>query len=123
MSSKAHGIFNIVTSEMVTDLNNTGKRKRVFTKHKITTSANDHILLSKKETHNQRRRYSDNDSPYLPPKYKSKNSTFQSPKKTHPNNINDIKTPQNSQDYDALVQIVIASPESPAKVFVKFNSS
>ena len=27
------------------------------------------------------------------------------------------------QDYDALVQNVIASPESPAKVFIKFNSS
>ena len=42
--------------------------------------------------------------------------------KRHPNNINDIKTPQNSQDYDALVQNVIASPESPAKVFIKFSS-
>ena len=100
---------------MVTDLYNTGKRKRIYTKHRITTSENDHILISEKETPSQRRRYSDNDSPYLPPKYTSKNSTFQSPKKTHPNNINDIKTPQNSQDYDALVQNVIASPESPQK--------
>ena len=108
---------------MVTDLNNTGKRIRIHTKHKITTSENDHILLSEKETPNQIRRSSDNDSPYLPPKYSSKNSTFQSPKKTHPNNINDIKTPQNSQDYDALVQNVITSLESPAKVFLKFNSS
>ena len=123
LSSIAHGIFNIVTSEMVTDLNNTGKRKRIYTKHKITTSENDHILLSEKETPSQIRRYSDNDSAYLPPKYTSKNSTFQSPKKTHPNNINDVKTPQNSQDYDALVQNVIASPESPAKVFIKFISS
>ena len=123
LSSIAHGFFNIVTSEMVTDLNNTGKRKRIYTKHKITTSENDHILLSEKETHNPIGRYSDNDSPYLPPKYTSKNSTFQSPKKTHPNNINDIKTPQNSQDYDAFVQNVIASPESPAKVFIKYNSS
>ena len=123
MSSRAHGFFNIVTSEMVTDLNNTGKRKRIYTKHKITTSENDHILLSEKETHNQIRRCSDNDSPYLPPKYTCKNSTLKSPKKTHPNNINDCKTPQNSQDYDALVQNVIASPESPAKVFIKFNSS
>ena len=52
---------------MVTDLNNTGKRKRIYTKHKITTSEKDHILLSEKETQNQIRRYSDNDSPYLPP--------------------------------------------------------
>ena len=43
--------------------------------------------------------------------------------KRHPNNINDIKTPQISQDYDALVQNVIAPPESPAKVFMKVNSS
>ena len=49
---------------MVTDLNNTGKRKRIYTKHKITTSENDHTLLSEKETHNQIRRYSDNDSPH-----------------------------------------------------------
>ena len=108
---------------MVTDLNNTGKHKLIYTKHKITTSENDHIPLSEKETYNQIRRYSDNDSPSLPAKYTSKNSTFQSPKKTHPNNINEIKTPQNSQDYDALVQNVIASPESPAKVFINFNSS
>ena len=53
---------------MVTDLNNTGKRKRIYTKHKIATSENDHILLSEKETPSQLRRYSDNDSPYLPPK-------------------------------------------------------
>ena len=93
---------------MVTVLNKTGKRKRMYTKHKITTSENDHILLSEKETQNQIRRYSDNDSPYLSPKYTSKKSTFQPPKKRHPNNVNDIKTPQNSQDYDALVQNVIA---------------
>ena len=108
---------------MVTDLNNTGKRKQIYTEHKITTSENDHILLSEKETPSQIKRNSDNDSPYLPPKYTSKNSTFQSPKKTHPNNINDIKTPQNSQEYDAFVQNVIASPESPAKDFIKINSS
>ena len=108
---------------MVTDLNNTGKRKRIYTKHKITTSENDHNLLSEKETQNQMRRYSDNNSLFLPPKYTSENSTFQSPKKTLPNNINDIETPQNYQDYDALVQNVIASPESPANVFIKFNSS
>ena len=77
LSSRAHGFFNIVTSEMVTDLNITGKRKRKYTKHKITTSENDHILLSEKETQNQIRRYSDNDSPYLPPKCTSKVSTFQ----------------------------------------------
>ena len=53
---------------MVTDLNNTGKHKRIYTKHKITTSENDHTLLSEKETPSQIRRYSDNDSPYLPPK-------------------------------------------------------
>ena len=58
-SSKAHGFCNIVTSEMVTDLNITGKRKPLYTKHKITTSENDHILLSEKETQNQIRRYSD----------------------------------------------------------------
>ena len=38
---------------MVTDLNNTGKRKRIYTKHKNTTSENDHILLSEKDTQNQ----------------------------------------------------------------------
>ena len=64
---------------MVSDLNNTGKRKRKYTKLRITTSENDHILLSEKGTPSQMRRYSDNDSPYLPPKYTSKNSTFQSP--------------------------------------------
>ena len=31
LSSIAHGFFNIVTSEMVTDLNITGKRKRIYT--------------------------------------------------------------------------------------------
>ena len=54
LSSIANGFFNIVTSEMVTDLNNTGKRKRIYTKHKITTSENDHILLSEKETPSQK---------------------------------------------------------------------
>ena len=80
-------------------------------------------MLSEKETHNQIKRYSYTDSSYSPPKYTSKNSTLQSPKKTHPNNTSDIKTSQNSQDYDALVQNVIASPESPAKVFIKFICS
>ena len=87
MSSIAYGFFNIVTSEMVTDLNNTGKRKRIYTKHKITTSENDIILLPEKELNNKRK-YPDNDSPFLPPKYSSKNSTFQSPQKTHPTNRN-----------------------------------
>ena len=118
LSSIAHGFFNIVTSEMVTDLNNTGKRKRIYTKHKITTSENDNILLPEKELNNKRR-YSNNDSPYLPPKYSSKNSTFQSPQKTHPTNVNDI----NSQDYDPILSNVIAVPECPAKVFIKFNPS
>ena len=118
MSSIAQEIFNIVTSEMVTDLNNTGKRKRIYTKHKITTSENDNILLPEKEINNKRR-YSDNDSPYLPPKYSSKSSTFQSPQKTHPTNVNDI----NSQDYDPILSNVIAVPESPAKVSKKFNPS
>ena len=68
---------------MVTVLNDTGKRKRIYTKHNITTSENDHILLSENETHNQIRRYFENDSPFLPPKYTSKNSTFQLPKKKH----------------------------------------
>ena len=123
MSSIGYGFLNIITSEMVTALNNTGKRKRIYSKHKITTSENDNILLSEKRTHNKMRRYSDSDSPYLPPDYTSKNTTLQSPKKTHPNNINDIKTPQISHDYDALVQNVIASKENPAKVFININSS
>ena len=101
---------------MITDLNNTGKRKRIYTKHKITTSENDIILLPEKELPNKLRRYSDNDSNYLPPKYSSKKSTFQSPQKTHPTNII-------SQDYDPILPNVIAVPESPAKVFIKFNPS
>ena len=117
MSSIAHGFFNIVTSEMITDLNNTGKRKRIYTVHKITTSENDNILLPEKELHNKRR-YSDNDSPYLPPKYSSKNSTFQSPQKTHPTNVNDI----NSQDYDPILSSVIAVPESPAKIHLPITT-
>ena len=108
---------------MVTDLNNTGKRKRICSKHKITTIENDNILLSEKGTHNKLRRYSDSDSPCLPAKYTSKMSTLQSPEKSHPNKTNDIKTSQISHDYDALVQNVIASPESPANDFIKFNSS
>ena len=123
MSSIAHGFFIIVTSEMVTDLNNTGKRKGIYTKHKITSSETDTILLSEKRTHKKMRRCSDNDSPYLPSKYTSKSSTIQSPKKTHLSNINDIKLSQISQDYDTVVQNVIALPESPAKVFIKINSS
>ena len=119
LSSIAHGFFYIVTSEMVTDLNNTGKRKRIYTKHKITTSENDNILLPERGTQNEMRRYSNSDSPCLPPKNTSKNSTLQSPKKTHPNKNTDI----NSQDYDPIVQNVIALPESPAKVFIKFNPS
>ena len=92
---------------MITDLNNTGKRKRIYTKHKITTSENDNILLPEKELHNKLRRYSDNDSPYLPSKYSSKNSTFQSPQKLHPTNVNDI----NSQDYDPILSNVRAKPK------------
>ena len=115
LRSIAHGCFNIVTSEMISDLNNTGKRKRIYTKHKIITSENDYILLSDKETQFI--------SPYLPPKYTSKNSALQSPKRTHPSNINDISSPQISQDYDPIVQNVIVLPESPAKVFINFNSS
>ena len=94
LSSIAHGFFKIVTSEMVTDLNNTGKRKRIYTKHKITTIENNNILLSDKETQKKMRRYSDSDSSYLPPKYTSTNSTLQSPKRTQPSNINDISSPQ-----------------------------
>ena len=119
LSSIAHGFFNIVTSEMVTDLHNTGKRKRIHNKHKITTSENDSILLPEQGSQNKMRRYSDSDSPYLPPKYRSKNSTLQSPKKTHPNNNTDFI----SQDYDPIVQNINALPESPAKVFIKFNHS
>ena len=122
MSSIAHGFFNIVTSEMVTDSNNTGKRKRIYTKHKSTTSETDNFLLPEKRT-NKMRRYSDSDSPYLPPKYTSKYSTFQSPIKTHPNKETDIKSPQNTQTYDTLTQNVKTLPESPAKVLIKFNSS
>ena len=69
------------------------------------------------------RRYSDNDSLYLLPKNTSKISTLQSPKRTHPSNINVISSPQISQDYDPIVQNVITSSESPAKVFIKFNPS
>ena len=69
---------------MVTDLNKTGIRKRIYTKHKITTSEKVHILLSEKETPSQIRRYSDNDSPYLPPNYTSKISTFLITKKDTP---------------------------------------
>ena len=123
LSSIAHGIFNIVTSEMVTDLNKTGKSKRPYTKHEITTSENGNILFSEKGTHKKMRRYSDSDSPCLPPKYTSKSSTLQSPKKTHSSKINDIKTSQVPQDYDAIVQNLIVLPESPAKVFIKVNSS
>ena len=50
LSSICHGFFIIVTSEMVTDLNNTGKRKRIYTKHKITPSENDNVLLPEKGT-------------------------------------------------------------------------
>ena len=123
MSSIAYGLFNTVTSEVVANLKKTGKRKRTFTKHEITTSETDNILLSEKETNKRTRRYSDSDSPYLPPKYTSKNSILQSPKMTHPSNINDRNSSHISQDYDALAQNVIAIPESPAKVFIKIISS
>ena len=69
------------------------------------------------------RRHSDSDFPYLPPKYTSKNSTLQSPKKKHPNKIDDIKSFQISQDYDTLNQNVITLPKSTAKVFIKVNPS
>ena len=108
---------------MVTDLNNNGKRQRIKTKHKITTSETDNILLPENGTYKKMRRYSDSYSPYLPPKYTSKNSTLQSPKKTHPNNIDDINSFQISQDYDSLNQNVITLPESPAKVFINVNPS
>ena len=108
---------------MVTDLKNNGKRKRIYTKHKITTSETDNILLSEKGTHKKMRRYSSSDCPYLPSIYTSKKSTIQPPKKTHPNNFDDIKSLQISQDYDTLNQNVITLPESPSKVFVKVNSS
>ena len=80
-------------------------------------------MLPEKGTHKKLRRHSNNDSPFSPPKPTNKNSTLQSPKKTHPSNINDIKLSQISQDYDPIEQNVIAVPESPAKVFVKVNSS
>ena len=69
---------------MVTDLNNTGKGKWIITKHKLTTSESDNILLSEKGTHKKMRRNSDGYSPCLPPKDTSKNSTLQSPKKDTP---------------------------------------
>ena len=122
MNSVADGFFKIVTTEVVTDSNNTGKRKRINTKQKITTSETDNILLSEKGTHKKMRRYSDSDSPYLPPKYTSKNSTLQSPK-TPSNKIDDFKSSQTPQDYDTLNQNVITLPESPAKVFIKVNPS
>ena len=106
---------------MDTDLNKTGKRKRIYTKHKITTSETDQILLPEKGTHKKMRR-TNNDSPSLPPKYNSKKSTLLSSKKTHPSNINDIKISSISQANDPVVQNVIAVPESPAKVFTKVNS-
>ena len=93
---------------MVTDLNNTGIRKRIYTKHKITTSETDNILLSEKGIKKKMRRYSDSDSPYLPPKYTSKISTLQSAKKTHPNYIDNIKSSQIPQDY--VIQNVIKKP-------------
>ena len=108
---------------MVTDLNNTGKRKRIYTKHKNTTSENDNILLSDKETKKKIRRYPDCDPPFLPPKYTSKNSTLQSPKRTHHRKIHDISSSQSSENYDPIVQNVITLPKSPAKVFIKINSS
>ena len=79
--------------------------------------------MSEKGTHNKMRRYSNSDSSYLPSKYTSKNSTLQSPKETHPSSINDINSPQISQDYNPIVQNVIALPEIPGEVFMKFNSS
>ena len=90
----------------------------IYLKQKNRICENDKILLPEKELNNKRR-YSDNDSPYLPPKFSSKNSTFQSPQKTNPTNVNDI----NSQDYDPILSNVIAVPESPATVFIKFNPS
>ena len=62
------------------------------------------------------RRYSDSDSPYLPPKYTSNSSTIQSPIKTHPKNETEIKSPQNPQTYDTLTQNVITLPESRSKI-------
>ena len=62
---------------MVTDLNNSGKRKRLYTEHKITTSETDNILLSEKRNHKKMRKYSDNDFLYLHHNYTSKNSTLQ----------------------------------------------
>ena len=67
--------MDFFTSEIVTDLNNNGKRKRIYTKHKNTTSETDNIMLSEKSTHLKMRRYSDSDSLYLPPKYTSRNLT------------------------------------------------
>ena len=122
LSSIAHGFFNIVTLEMVTDLNNTRKRKRIYTKHKITTSENDHIMLSEKETHNQIGGYSDDDSPYLPPKYTSKNSTLQSPKRHTQTMLMILK-------HLKIYRIMTHSTKcnsftgKPRKVFINFNSS
>ena len=69
---------------MVTDLNNTGKRKRIYTKLKLTTSETDNILLSDKGTQKKMKRHSDSDSPYLPSKYTIEKSTLQKPKKNTP---------------------------------------
>ena len=79
--------------------------------------------MPEKRTNKKMRSYSDSGSPYLPPKYTSKNSTIESPIKTHPNNETDIELPQNTQTYETLIQNIITLPESPAEVFIKFNSS
>ena len=85
MSSIVRDFFNIVRSEMVTGLNNTGKRKMPSSKHKITTRETDYNELQEKESNNPRQ-YSVSDSPCLPPNYTRKFSTLHSPKKKHQRN-------------------------------------
>ena len=75
--------------------------------------------MSDKETQTKMRSYSDSDSPYLPPQFTSKNSTLQSPKRTHPSIVNDISSPQISRNYDPIVQSVIALPGGTGFLILK----
>ena len=54
LSSIVLGFFIIVTTETVTDLNNTGKRNRIYTKHKITTSETDNLSCYPKKKHTRK---------------------------------------------------------------------
>ena len=60
--------------------------KSTYSKHKVTSSETDNILLPEKDKKNYTRRYTDSYSPYLPPRYTSISSNLQSPKETYPSN-------------------------------------